>query len=107
MMNIAKMMKKAQELQSKMESAQQKVAMLEVEGSSGAGLVKLTLTGQYELRALSIDPSLMVESERDMLEDLIKAAYSDAITKLETLKKTEMAQVTDGLDLPSGLKLPF
>ncbi len=106
-MNIGKMMKQAQELQAKMEEAQRAVAELEVEGSSGAGLVTVTMTGKNEVRSLNIDPSLLKEDEVDMLEDLIIAALNDAHTKVVKASEEKMGAVTGGLNLPGGMKLPF
>ena len=106
-MNIAKMMKQAQDLQRKMEEAQQQLEATEVEGSSGAGMVTLSLTGKHELRRISVDPSLLVADEVEMLEDLIIAAYNDAQVKLQALTQERMASVTSGLNLPAGMKLPF
>lgn len=106
-MNIAKMMKKAQELQAKMEEAQSELEKLEVEGSSGAGLVKISLSGKHEMRGLSIDASLLKEEEVDMLEDLIKAAYNDALAKVQSSTQEKMSAASGGLDLPGGMKLPF
>jgi len=107
MMNIAKMMKKAQELQAKMEEAQSELDKLDVEGSSGAGLVKVVLSGKNEMRSLSIDPSLLKEEEVDMLEDLIKAAYNDALSKVQASTQEKMSAASGGLELPGGMKLPF
>ncbi len=107
MMNIGKMMKKAQELQVKMEEAQSELKSLEVEGTSGAGLVKIILSGKHEMRSVSIDSSLVEQGEKDMLEDLIQAAYNDALTKVQGETQERMAAASGGLDLPGGMKLPF
>ncbi len=101
------MMKKAQALQAKLGEAQEELAQLEFEGQSGSGSVRLTLTGKGVLKAISIDPSLLAESEKEMLEDLILAAFSDAKTKADAASAERMQSLTAGLPLPPGMKLPF
>ncbi len=105
--DMAKIMKQAQEMQSRMTDAQSRLDAIEVEGEAGAGLVRVTATAKGEVRALSIDPSLFVPSEREVVEDLIVAAVRDAQAKAMVAAQAEMAKVTDGLDLPPGMKLPF
>ncbi|MBN34918.1 MAG: YbaB/EbfC family nucleoid-associated protein [Rhodospirillaceae bacterium] len=106
-MNLAKMMKQAQELQGKMAQVQEDLAAAEIEGSSGAGMVKAVMTGKHELRSLSIDPSLVTRDDTEVLEDLIVAAVNDARTRVEVHVKEKMSEVTGGLNLPPGLNLPF
>jgi nucleoid-associated protein EbfC len=105
MKDLMKMMKQAQEIQGRMQQLQEDLAGLEVEGQSGAGLVKVTLNGKFEARAVRIDPSLLKPDEAEMLEDLILAALQDAKGKAETAVQTKMQEITGGLNLPPGLKL--
>ena len=107
MKNLAGLMKQAQQMQSKMEEMQSKLQTLEVEGVAGAGLVAVTLNGKGELRRVKIDPKLADPSDIEMLEDLIVAAYNDAKGKAERAAAEKMQEVTAGLPLPPGLKLPF
>ena len=95
------LMKQAQQMQEKMQKMQ-----LEVTGESGAGLVKITINGAHNCRRIEIDPSLM-EDDKEMLEDLIAAAFNDAVRRAEELQKEKMASVTAGMPLPPGMKLPF
>lgn len=104
---LGDLMQQAQKMQEKMQEAQQKLAELEVTGESGAGLVKIVLTGKHEARRLSIDPSLMADNDQEMLEDLIVSAINDAVRKVESESKDSMANMTAGLPLPAGFKLPF
>ena len=103
------LMKKAQEMQSslsaKMQEAQKEIAALEVVGESGAGLVRVTMNGRFEVKRVNIDESLMSE-DREVLEDLIAAACNDTVRKVEKTQKEKMSSVTGGLDLPFG-NLPF
>lgn len=101
------MMKQAKELQEKMESMQQEVAALEVEGTAGAGLVTVTMNGKSEMKTIKIDPSLMKPEEGEIVEDLIVAACNDARAKAEALLAEKMSEMTGGLQLPPGMKLPF
>ncbi len=103
---LGAMMKQAQQMQEKMQKAQQEVANLEVEGQSGGGLVKVLMTGRHELRKVDIDTSLMGE-DKEMLEDLLAAAVNDATQRLENQTRDMMAGATEGLELPPGMKLPF
>lgn len=107
MKNLAGLMKQASQMQSRMEEAQKNLANLTVDGSAGAGLVTLQLTGKGEMRSLKIDPKLADPNEMEMLQDLIVAAYTDAKNKAEAASSAAMRDVTGGLDLPPGLKLPF
>lgn len=106
-MNLAKMMKQAQQLQAKMAEVQEQLAQAEIEGSSGGGMVKAVMSGRHELRRLTIDPSLVNAEDVGMLEDLIVAAVNDARGKVEEHVKEEMGKLTGGLGLPPGLNLPF
>ena len=107
MKNLAGLMKQAQQMQERMQEIQAKLEAMEVEGSSGAGMVTLTLSGKGELRRIKIDPKLADPSDLEMLEDLIVAAHRDAKTKSDAMTQTEMQKVTGGLPLPPGMKLPF
>lgn len=106
MKNIGQLMKQAQQMQQKMADMQEKMDALEITGSSGAGLVQITITGKSEMRALKIDPSLVDPQEVEVLEDLIVAAFNDAKSKQEALMAEEMGKVTGGMNIP-GMKLPF
>ena len=107
MKNLSQMMKQAQEMQSKMEEMQAKLDEAEITGSSGGGLITVTLTGKGTLRKLHIDPSLVDPADVAILEDLITAAFNDAKTKVEAFVAEKMSEVTGGLQLPPGMKLPF
>ncbi|MDP2832282.1 MAG: YbaB/EbfC family nucleoid-associated protein [Pseudomonadota bacterium] len=107
---IGNLMKQAQAMQENMQKMQAKLAELEVEGVSGAGLVKVTMTGKHDVRRVAIDPSLLGSAEADdkeMLEDLIAAAMNDAVRKIEETVQEKMASATAGLPLPPGFKMPF
>ena len=107
MKNLGQMMKQAQEMQSKMTEMQDKLAEMEVTGSSGAGLIEVTLTGKSDVRKVKIDPSLIDASDPEVLEDLIVAAFNDAKAKVEARVNEKMSEMTGGLQLPPGFKLPF
>ena len=107
MKNLGQMMKQAQEMQSKMTEMQDKLSDLEVTGSAGGGMVEYTLNGKNEARRLKIDPSLLTPDNAEMLEDLIVAAANDARSKVETKVQEKMSELTGGLQLPPGFKLPF
>ena len=102
---LAGLMKQAQAMQENMKKAQDQLALMEVEGQAGAGMVKVVMTGAHEVRRVSIDPSVM--DDREMLEDLIAAALNDAVRRGEALSKEKMAGFTSGLNLPPGFTLPF
>lgn len=106
MKGIGQLMKQAQEMQANMEKAQAELASLEVEGESGGGMVKVRVTCKHEVRGLEIEDSLL-EDDKDMLEDLIAAAFNDACRKVEVTVQERMSSVTGGLQLPGGMKLPF
>ncbi|MGF1724190.1 YbaB/EbfC family nucleoid-associated protein [Photobacterium nomapromontoriensis] len=103
---MANMMKQAQQMQERMQKMQEEIANMEVTGESGAGLVKVTLTGSHSVRRVELDDSLM-EDDKDMLEDLIAAAFNDAARRIEETQKEKMAGVTGGMNLPAGFKMPF
>lgn len=103
---MGNIMKQAQAMQEKMQKAQAEIASLEVTGEAGAGLVKVTMLGNHNVRRVSIDESLM-QDDKDMLEDLIAAAINDAVRRVEETSKEKMAAVTGGLQLPPGMKMPF
>ncbi len=105
MKDLMKMMKQAQELQSRMQQMQEELASLEVEGQSGAGAVRVTLNGKGEMRAVKLDPSLLKPEEVEMIEDLIVAAFQDAKAKVDVALQAKVQEVTGGLPLPPGLKL--
>ncbi len=100
------MMKQVQQVQENMAKMQAKLAEIEIEGASGAGLVKVTMTCKYDVRRVFIDPSLMGD-DREILEDLIAAAVNDAVRKVESTVQEKMGSVTAGLPIPPGMKLPF
>src|SRR5690606_24840002 len=102
---IAGLMKQAQQMQDNMKKMQDQLASIEVEGQSGAGMVKVQMTCKYDVRRVSIDASVM--DDKEMLEDLVAAALNDAVRKVETATQEKMASVTAGLNLPPGMKLPF
>src|SRR6476646_71520 len=103
---LAGLMKQAQQMQENMKRVQEELATLEVEGQSGAGLVKVVMTCRHDVKRVSIDPSLLSD-DKDMLEDLVAAAVNDAVRKVEATVQEKMAGVTAGLPLPPGMKLPF
>lgn len=105
--DMSKMMKAAQEMQGKMESLQEDLARMTVEGESGAGLVKATATAKGELVGLDIDPSIFNPEEKEVVEDLILAAIKDAQSKAGEKSREEMQKLTEGLGLPPGMNLPF
>lgn len=104
MKNFSEMMKQAQMLQQRFQEAQEKVGLVEAEGQSGGGMVKVVLNGKGLARAVTIDPSLADPKDVGMLEDLVVAAINDARGKVDARVSEEMAQVTGGLPLPPGLK---
>jgi hypothetical protein len=103
---LAGLMKQAQQVQENMRKMQEELAQIEVEGQSGAGLVKVTMTCKHDVKRVTIDPSL-VGDDKDMLEDLVAAAVNDAVRKVETTVQEKMSSVTAGMPLPPGMKLPF
>jgi len=105
--DMAKMMKAAQQMQTKMADLQEQMHVMTVDGESGAGLVKATCTVKGELKALDIDPSIFHADEKEVVEDLILAAIKDAQTRASDKAKEEMAKITEELGLPKGMDLPF
>ena len=103
---IGQLMKQAQQMQANMKKAQDELAQTEVTGESGAGLVRVTMTCKHVVRGIRIDDSL-INDDREMLEDLIAAAFNDALRKVDETAQEKMAGMAGGLDLPAGLKLPF
>ena len=103
---MAGLMKQAQQMQEKMQKMQEELANAEVTGQSGAGLVSVIMTGRHDVRRVNIDDSLMTE-DKEVLEDLIAAAFNDAVRKLEQQNQEKMAGLTAGMNLPDGFKMPF
>jgi len=103
---LAGLMKQAQAMQDNLKKAQDELATIEVEGQSGAGLVKVTMTCKHDVKRVVIDPSLLGE-DKDMLEDLVAAAFNDGIRKAEQVSQEKMGRLTAGMPLPPGMKLPF
>ncbi len=103
---LGNLMKQAQEMQSKMQQAQEDLGKMEITGESGAGLVKVTMTGRHDVRRVEIDDSL-VGDDKEMLEDLVAAAVNDAVRKIESANQGNMADMTAGMKLPPGFKMPF
>ena len=107
MKNLGQMMKQAQEMQSKMSEMQDRLSELEVTGSSGGGLVEITMSGKHQVKSLKIDESLVDKDNIEVLEDLAVAAINDARTKVDNAVNEKMSELTGGLQLPPGLKFPF
>ena len=103
---LAGLMKQAQQMQENMQRAQDELARTEVEGQSGAGLVKVTMTCKHDVKRITIDPSLLGE-DKDMLEDLVAAAFNDGLRRAEEVSQEKMGKLTAGMPLPPGMKLPF
>ncbi|MDR5898571.1 YbaB/EbfC family nucleoid-associated protein [Halomonas vilamensis] len=103
---MGNLMKQAQEMQEKMQRAQEEVANAEVLGEAGAGMVKVTMNGRHDVIDVDIDASVM-EEDKELLEDLLAAAVNDAVRKVEVSSKQKMEEATSGLDLPPGFKMPF
>ena len=103
---LAGLMKQAQAMQDNMKKAQDALALVEVEGQSGAGLVKIVMTCKNDVKRVTIDPSLLGE-DKDMLEDLVAAAFNDAVRKAEATSAEKMSGLTSGMQMPPGFKLPF
>ena len=104
--DIGQLMKQAQKMQAEMQKAQEELANLEVEGEAGGGLVKLSMTCKHEVRGLKIDTSLLGD-DRDMLEDVLIAAFNDAVRKVERTVQDKFSGMAGGMGLPGGLQLPF
>ncbi|MEN7530933.1 MULTISPECIES: YbaB/EbfC family nucleoid-associated protein [unclassified Cupriavidus] len=103
---LAGLMKQAQQMQENMKKMQDQLAQIEVEGQSGAGLVKVLMTCKNDVKRVTIDPSLLAD-DKDLLEDLVAAAFNDAVRKAEATTQEKMGSMTSGLPLPPGFKLPF
>ena len=106
MKGLSQLMRQAQEMQANMQRAQDELASTEVEGSAGGGMVKVTVTCKHEVRRVAIEPALLGD-DKEMLEDLIAAAFNDARVKVERTVQEKLSAVTGGLALPGGMKLPF
>ncbi len=106
MKGLGGLMKQAQEMQEKMQKAQEEVANLEVEGQSGAGMVKVLMTGRHDVKRVEINDELLSD-DKEILEDLIAAAFNDAVRKVESETQDKMSTVTSGLPIPPGFKMPF
>jgi DNA-binding YbaB/EbfC family protein len=100
------LMKQAQQMQENMQKVQEQLATLEVEGQSGAGMVKVVMTCRHDVKRVTVDPSLL-RDDKEMLEDLIAAAVNDAVRRVETMVQEKMSAVTAGMPLPPGFKMPF
>ncbi|MGZ8198815.1 MAG: YbaB/EbfC family nucleoid-associated protein [Burkholderiales bacterium] len=103
---LAGLMKQAQQMQENMKKAQEELSSIEVEGQSGAGMVKVVMTCRHDVKRVSIDPSLLAD-DKEMLEDLVAAAVNDAVRRVESTVQEKMAGVTSGMALPPGFKMPF
>ncbi|MEJ2385073.1 MAG: YbaB/EbfC family nucleoid-associated protein [Xanthomonadales bacterium] len=103
--NIAGLMQQAQKMQQEMQKAQEELANMEVTGEAAGGLVKVTMTGKHAVRKVEIDPSLL--DDREMLEDIVAAAVNDAVNRITTTTQERMSDMTAGINLPPGMKLPF
>ena len=104
--NLGNMMKQAQMMQENMQKMQENLSAIEVEGQSGAGMVKIVMTCRHDVKRISIDDSL-IGDDKEMLEDLVAAAFNDAVRRVESTTQEKMAELTSGLGLPPGFKLPF
>jgi len=107
MKNLGQMMKQAQQMQARMAEMQEALDKVEITGSAGGGMVSVTMTGKGEIRKVKIDPKLADPADIEMLEDLIVAASNDAKQKVEAHVAEKMRELTGGLSLPPGMKLPF
>jgi nucleoid-associated protein EbfC len=103
---LAGLMKQAQQMQENMKRAQDELAQTEVEGASGAGLVKVVMTCKHDVKRITIDPSLLAD-DKDMLEDLVAAAFNDGLRRAEEVSAEKMGKLTAGMPLPPGMKFPF
>ncbi len=106
MKGLGEMMKQAQQLQENMQKMQEELATLEVEGQAGAGMVKVVMTGRHDVKAVSIDPDVLNE-DKSLLEDLLAAAVNDAVRRVEDMNKQKLGDMTGGLQMPPGFKMPF
>lgn len=105
--NFNNLLKQAQAVQANMQKAQAELANIEVTGESGGGMVKVTLNGRHETKRVQIEPTVLAGEDREMLEDLLTAAFNDAVHKLEAQVQEKMASLMSGVQLPPGVKMPF
>jgi DNA-binding YbaB/EbfC family protein len=103
---IGNLMKQAQQMQASMQKAQAEIASMEVTGEAGGGMVKVTINGKHEAKRVQIDPTVPMD-DREMVEDLVAAAFNDAVHRLEAMTQEKMSGLMGGMNLPPGLKLPF
>jgi len=103
---LGDIMKQAQQVQESLQKAQEDLANMEVTGESGAGMVKVTMTGRHDVKRVEINPDLM-NDDKEMLEDLLAAAVNDAIRRVEEMTREKMSGLTNDMGLPPGIKLPF
>lgn len=103
---MGNLMKQAQQMQERMQKMQEQLAEMEVVGEAGAGMVKVTMAGSHSVRRIEIDQSLM-EDDKEIIEDLVAAAVNDAVRRVEEQSKSKMGELTGGMQLPPGMKLPF
>lgn len=103
---LAGLMKQAQAMQDNMKRAQDELALMEIEGQSGAGLVKVTMTCKHDVKRITIDPSLLAD-DKDMLEDLVAAAFNDGVRRAEAVSQEKMGKLSAGMPMPPGMKFPF
>ena len=104
---MGNLMKQAQQMQADMQKAQEEVARLEVTGQSGGGLVSVVINGKHECKRVSIDDSLLADDDKEMVEDLVAAAFNDAAQRMESQTQERMSSVTSGMNLPGNFKMPF
>jgi len=105
--HLAGLMKQAQTMQDRLKKAQEELGDIEVDGQAGSGLVKVVMTCKHDVRRITIDPSIVVSDEKDMLEDLVAAAVNDAVRRAEALSQEKMGAITSGMPMPPGMKFPF
>lgn len=103
---MGNIMKQAQQMQERMQKSQEEIANMEIVGEAGAGMVKVTMTGNHNVRRVEIDESLM-EDDKDMIEDLVAAAVNDAVRRVQETTQEKMAEITGGMAMPPGFKMPF
>ena len=103
---LAGLMKQAQAMQDNLKKAQEELALIDVEGQSGSGLVKVTMSCKHDVKRVTIDPSLLTD-DKDMLEDLVAAAFNDGVRRAEEVSQAKMGKLTAGMPLPGGMKFPF
>ncbi|MBT0587495.1 YbaB/EbfC family nucleoid-associated protein [Alteromonas oceanisediminis] len=103
---MGNMMKQAQQMQERMQKAQEELASIEVTGESGAGMVKVTMTCNHNVRRVNVDASLL-DDDKEMLEDLVAAAVNDAVRRVQQTTQEKMSSVTGGMQMPPGMKMPF